>query len=220
MRARVKILALSLLLSLVGSVQALSLILKQCQGLKAEVLELALKANQALQQSGKNAQQIITIVDYSLPSTQNRLWVIDLKKRKLLFTTLVAHGQGSGKIYATRFSNHLGSKQSSLGVFLTGQTYCGQHGFSLSLHGLEPGINDQARKRSIVIHSARYVTPNFIKQNGALGRSWGCPALDPTIHQAVINTIKNGTLFFAYYPNRIWLKQSSYLQTKPLLIKV
>jgi len=214
-KINLKIIILAMLLSMANSALALTDILQQCQGLKPEVLKLALAANQVLQQNGKNSQQIITIVDYSRPSNQNRLWVIDLKRKKVLFETLVAHGKGSGQLYATQFSNQLGSKQSSIGVFLTGQTYCGHHGLSLDLHGLEPGINDQANKRHIVMHSAPYVSQEFIQQHGATGRSWGCPALNPKIIDSVIHTIKNGTLFFAYYPDHPWLEHSCYLQTHP-----
>ena len=154
---------------------------------------------------------ILTVIDYSLPSTERRLWVLDLASGETLFHELVAHGSGSGDNFAVLFSNVEGSKQSSLGLFRTGETYEGRHGYSLRLAGLEPGVNDRAEERAIVMHGADYVTDEFAERNGRLGRSWGCPALDPDIHHRVIDTIKDGTALFAYYPDDVWLSGSAFL---------
>lgn len=142
---------------------------------------------------------LLVIIDFRLPSTQERFYVIDLKNKKLLYHTLVAHGKNTGENMAKNFSNESGSKKSSLGLFLTAETYTGKHGYSLKLDGLDKGINDNARERLIVIHGADYVTPEYAKQQGRLGRSWGCPALPPTLTKEIINTIKGGYPLFAYY---------------------
>jgi hypothetical protein len=124
----------------------------------------------------------------------------------------VAHGKGSGDNYATRFSNREGSRQSSLGLFEATTTYMGKHGYSLRLKGLEKGFNDHALQRSIVIHGAWYVTEAFAARYGRLGRSWGCPTLDPSVAKKLIDTIKGGTLVFVYYPDEDWLSGSKFLQ--------
>lgn len=153
-----------------------------------------IKGNKAVKNNS-----LLVIIDFSLPSTQERFYVIDLKNKKLLYHTLVAHGKNTGENMAKHFSNENGSKKSSLGLFVTAETYTGKHGFSLKLDGLDKGINDNARERLIVIHGADYVTPEFAKQQGRLGRSWGCPALPPTLTKEIINTIKGGYPLFAYY---------------------
>ena len=181
-------------------------------GPSASVAELAMQAVSCAGESGDVARRsTLTIIDYSKPSTEPRLWVLDLAKKRVLFTELVAHGKGSGELMATRFSNVEGSLASSLGLFVTGETYQGQHGYSLRLHGLERGVNDQAFDRAIVMHGAPYVGESFVKGAGRLGLSWGCPALRPAITKRVIDTIKAGSLVFAYYPDEDWLAQSRYL---------
>ncbi|MGB0432550.1 MAG: murein L,D-transpeptidase catalytic domain family protein [Bacteroidia bacterium] len=145
----------------------------------------------------KNA--LMVIIDFSLPSTKERFYVIDLKNKKLNYHTLVAHGRNTGENMAKNFSNVNGSKKSSLGLFVTAETYTGKHGYSLKLDGLDKGINDNARERLIVIHGADYVTPEFAKQQGRLGRSWGCPALPPVHTKKIINAIKGRYPLFAYY---------------------
>lgn len=175
------------------------------------VLELANKAHNRASQLGLAQKQTLTIIDYSLPSTQPRLWVIDMVKKKILYHTHVAHGSGSGENKATRFSDRPGSNQTSLGLFVTGSTYQGKHGLSLTLHGLEKGVNGNAEKRRIVIHAADYVNDGIVKQKGRLGRSWGCPALNPKLASPIIQTIKNGSLIFAYYPDDKWLSNSKFL---------
>jgi len=180
-------------------------------GLRREVLDLALRAYECGRARGEIARSRLTIIDYSLPSTQKRLWVIDLDRRKLLFNELVAHGRDSGENIAVSFSNTLGSHKSSLGLFRADQTYVGRHGYSLNLAGLEPGINDRAMQRRVVVHGADYVAPEFVATHGRLGRSWGCPALDRRVSRRVIDEIKEGGAVFAFYPDRNWLDRSSYL---------
>lgn len=161
------------------------------------------------------ASRLVTVVDYSLPSHLPRLWVLDVASGQVLFHERVAHGQGSGGATATAFSNAPGSHQTSLGVFRTAETYVGKHGRSLRLDGLEPGHNDRARERAIVVHAADYATGDFVARHGRLGRSWGCPALRPEIAQAVIDTIAEGSLFVAWYPDDDWLEGSGYLHCAP-----
>jgi hypothetical protein len=180
-------------------------------GLDPDVFALARDAYDCGKARGYFDKPILTVIDYSLPSTQRRLWVLDLESEDVLFHELVAHGRGSGENFAVLFSNLEGSKQSSLGLFRTGETYDGKHGYSLRLSGLEPGVNDLAEERAIVIHGADYATPAFAERHGRLGRSWGCPALDPSVHRRVIDTIKDGTALFVYYPDDEWLGESSFL---------
>ncbi len=179
--------------------------------LSPDVLKLALKAYRYAQETGQTKQNLLTIVDYSLPSTERRLWVLDMEREKVLFHTLVAHGKNSGQLMATHFSNRLNTLKSSLGTLLTGQTYRGKHDYSLSLHGLEKGINDNAANRHIVLHSANYVSEEFIEKHGHLGTSWGCLAVNPNVNRAIIDTIKNGSVVFIYYPDKTWLKHSTFL---------
>ena len=144
---------------------------------------------------------IFTLIDYTLPSSTRRLWVIDVKNKKVLFNTLVAHGKNSGLITPTDFSNTPNTNKSSQGFFITGETYYGKHGYSLRLDGIEAGINDKARSRAIVIHSAEYATIDFINNYGRLGRSFGCPALPPKKSPLVIDTIKEKSCLFIYTPD-------------------
>ena len=144
---------------------------------------------------------LLTIIDYSKPSSEKRLYIIDLKNKKLLAHTLVAHGQNSGVLYAQKFSNRPQSHQSSLGMYLTSNTYKGKHGYSLRLNGLEKGLNDKARERAIVIHGASYVNKNFINVNGRIGRSFGCPALPMASNNKIIDIIKEGSFLYIYHPS-------------------
>jgi hypothetical protein len=182
------------------------------RGLDPEVLDLALKAASRAQEQGHGQKNILAVIDYTLPSTRKRLWVFDLKKEKLLFCELVAHGKGSGENYAKVFSNREGTYASSLGLFEATETYQGKHGYTLKLVGLEKYVNDNAEKRSIVIHGAWYVTEAFWKKYGRLGRSWGCPALDKKVARRVIDTLKGGGLLFVYYPDKQWLSGSNFLK--------
>jgi L,D-transpeptidase catalytic domain len=162
-------------------------------------LALALEAFERARAAGHAKKQILTLIDYSRPSTERRLWVIDLKTNQVLFHELVAHGKGSGENYAKTFSNAPRSRTTSLGAFETLATYRGKHGYSLKLRGLDRGVNDNAEVRAIVIHGASYVSEAFAKQHGRLGRSWGCPALDDAVARKVIDAIKDGSVLFAYH---------------------
>ncbi len=178
----------------------------------ARVLSLALEARQcASHQLGQAPSARLAVIDYSRASTQPRLWVFDLERRVLLFRELVAHGQGTGENMAREFSNRDGSHQSSLGLFRTADTYQGNNGYSLRMQGLEPGTNDAAMARAIVMHGAPYVSASNAREHGRLGRSWGCPALRPEVAHAVIDSLKNGQMIFAYYPNTNWLAHSPFL---------
>jgi hypothetical protein len=181
-------------------------------GVPAVPLDLALRAYACGSGRGEFSQPVLTLIDYSRPSTLARLWVLDLVSGTVRFQTLVAHGRGSGLARAVAFSNLPESKQSSLGLFRTEETYEGSHGYSLRLVGLEAGVNDLAYSRNIVIHGADYVTAKFASRHGRLGRSWGCPALDPSVHRSVIDTIRGGSALFAYYPDAHWLATSPYLR--------
>lgn len=154
-----------------------------------------------LKEKGIIQKDILTLVDYSLSSKENRLWVIDLKNNIILFQSLVSHGRNSGNEFAGKFSNKPESYKSSLGFYLTGETYYGKHGYSLRLDGLEKGINDNARARAIVVHGADYVSESFVKQNGRLGRSLGCLALSQGLTKEVIDAIKDKSCLFVYYPS-------------------
>jgi len=176
-----------------------------------KVLTLALNAFNVAAKDGLSSKPILTVVDYSLPSTAKRMWIFDLAKKQLLFNTLVAHGKNSGENYAKSFSDKMGTLKSSFGVFVTANTYEGQHGYSLKLKGLEPGINDLAEERLIVMHGAWYVDEAIAKLKGRIGRSWGCFAVNENLAAPIINTVKDGSLIFAYYPDKTWIKHSKYL---------
>lgn len=158
-------------------------------------------------------KDIITLIDFTKPSTEERLFVLDLKSRNLILSSLVAHGRKSGENYATSFSNEVNSHQSSLGFYLTDNTYQGKNGYSLFINGLEKGINDKARQRAVVIHAAGYANPSVVKSGGRLGRSYGCPALPEAINDKVINLIKGGTLLYIYADNKNYMNKSSILQS-------
>lgn len=146
-------------------------------------------------------KDILTIIDFSKASTEERMFVLDMENQRILFQTVVAHGRNSGGNYAEKFSNRHGSFQSSLGFFRTANTYQGGNGYSLVIDGLEKGINDQAKARAVVIHGADYCTSDFIARHGRLGRSHGCPALPRELNQAIIDTIKGGSLLYIYAEN-------------------
>jgi hypothetical protein len=174
----------------------LELLLKAAPKVTPRALQMALTALKRLQDAGNAVRSDrLMVIDYGKPSTEPRLWVFDLPQRRLLFEEPVAHGRNSGGDRSVRFSNDPGSLMSSLGVFLTGETYTGKHGLSLKLRGMEHGVNDMAMSRAIVIHAA-----NYVSRNGAIGRSWGCPAVRPEITNALIDSVRGGTLLLAYYP--------------------
>ena len=158
-----------------------------------------------------NHNHILTVIDYSRPSNEKRLWVFDLNKNKMLFHTYVSHGITSGALFTNQFSNRNNSKASSLGVYKTDKAYYGRHGLSLKLAGLERGFNDRAFGRAIVMHSAWYMDEKFIKKYGRPGRSWGCPAIPIALKKSLINTIKDNALFVVYYPGEKWVLHSKYL---------
>jgi hypothetical protein len=179
--------------------------------LNPTVLRQALQAAECADQSAAGEESLLTVIDYSLPSTERRLWVFDLNDSELLFHELVAHGVNTGENLATRFSNREGSRQSSLGLFRTDTTYYGRNGYSLRLHGLEKGINHNALERTIVMHGAWYVNEGFAQEHGRLGRSWGCPAVEKQVARPLIDTIKDGSLLFVYYPDERWQRSSGFL---------
>lgn len=157
-------------------------------------------------------KHIISIIDYSQPSNLDRFFVIDLENRKLLYKCMVAHGKNSGETITNAFSNDPESLKSCLGFFVTAETYYGKNGYSLSLDGIEPGINNNARMRAIVIHGADYVSSDFISKYGRIGRSWGCPALPSALSKDIIDTIKNGTCLFIYANDKSYLTTSAYIK--------
>ena len=153
-------------------------------------------------------KDVLTIIDFTKPSGEKRFYVIDLKNHKLMFNTLVAHGRNSGEIKATRFSNKPRSLQSSPGFYLTAESYGGKYGYSLRLDGLEPGINDMARSRAIVIHGAFYVCQQYVNDFGYIGRSYGCPALPENVCKGVIDVIKGGSCLYIHTNNESYLSNS------------
>lgn len=181
--------------------------------INSQVLKLALNAYHCALGSGIVKQKFLTIIDYSRPATEKRLFVLDVAKNQIVFNTYVAHGQGSGQVKTQKFSNKAQTHASSLGLFLTGTTYHGGNGHSLILKGLEKGFNDQAESRNIVMHGAAYVNEQLAKA-GHMGRSWGCPAVPKHLATPLLNTIKEGSLVFSYFPDDHWLKQSKYVNCR------
>ena len=182
--------------------------------LNFEVFEKAFLGFQNLKKSGKlqPTANLLSVCDFSLSSNRKRLWVIDLDEKKILFNSLVAHGKGTGEEFAMSFSNTMDSHQSSLGFYITEQTYNGDNGSSMRLFGMDKGYNDAALERCIVMHGANYVSEDFIRAEKRLGRSWGCPAVPRDLAQPIINTIKNGTCLFVYYPDQNYLAGSEWLK--------
>lgn len=195
-----------------GSTAALSVQLSAAAPeLEARVLEKALRALQCATRAGAKPAQRLAVIDFSLPSSQARLWLFDLVRGVLVLRDRVAHGENSGYKYARRFSNAEGSYQSSLGLFRTRESYTGRYGYSLRMDGLEPGVNDRARERAIVIHPADYVGDDWVRRNGRIGRSQGCPAVRPEVADRVVDSLKDGQYMFAYYPDPAWLDNSMFL---------
>jgi hypothetical protein len=181
-------------------------------GLSKAAFEYALTGYNTLIESGKiQKDNILTIIDFSLPSSKKRLFVIDLVSGQLLFNTFVSHGRNSGNVIATKFSNAFNSLKSSLGFYTTAGTYLGKHGYSLRLEGQEVGINDNAFKRGIVIHSANYVSENAANVKGFVGRSQGCPAIPESLKKPIIETIRDGSCLFVYSPDRFYAAHSKLL---------
>jgi hypothetical protein len=193
----------------------------QAPGIDPKVLSLALSAVSCAQGSGVATDaRHLAVIDYSMSSLKPRLWVFDLASHKLLYREVVAHGQGSGGDIPTHFSNADGSHASSLGLFVTGNTYVGHNGLSLRMDGLEQGVNDAAMARAIVMHGAGYVNPQVNQGMGRLGRSWGCPALREAVAKPIIDVMKNGQFVFSYYPDQAWLAHSALLKCKAALLQL
>jgi hypothetical protein len=182
--------------------------------LDRRVLKLALGAARCAVRTGAaKTPATLTIIDYSRPSLEPRLWVLDLRTRELLYEELVSHGRGSGGNIPTRFSNTPDSHQTSLGLFVTDTTYVGRNGYSLRMDGLDRGFNDHARARAIVMHGAPYVNSSIGRNLGRLGRSHGCPAVRDDVARELIDRVKGGSLVFSYYPDAEWLERSRFLGT-------
>lgn len=175
-----------------------------------DIFNVAVSGYQQINNLNKN--NIISIIDYSKPSTDKRFYVIDLRNKKVIYKCLVAHGRNSGEDFAESYSNIRESLKSSLGFYITKETYTGKNGYSLRLEGLENGINDNAIVREIVIHGADYVSEDFIKKNGRLGRSWGCPALPTGLSKEIIDTISNGSCLFIYGDDKFYKENSVFLR--------
>jgi L,D-transpeptidase catalytic domain len=179
--------------------------------LDKKILTLAVHAYYHAKAKGEIHKPILTLIDYSRQSKLKRLWVFDIPQQKLLFHTYVSHGKGSGGLQALHFSNQNNSHQSSLGCYITGATFYGKHGLSLRLIGKEPGFNDHARARAIVMHGAWYANNRFIQQQGYTGRSWGCPAIPTALTKTLLPALRQGSFIIAYYPDQTWLSHSKYL---------
>jgi len=180
------------------------------KGLDRNTFDIAITGYNKLSDAGKIKNNKLSIVDFSQPSTQKRLYIIDMAAKKLLFHTLVAHGKNSGDIIPKRFSNTNESLQSSLGFYVTAEKYQGKHGLSMRMDGVEK-TNSNARARAIVVHGADYVSEQFVKSTGYLGRSWGCPAVNPELNEPIINAIGNGSALFIYSPQADYVAQSSLI---------
>jgi len=179
--------------------------------INTKVLKHAVTAYKNAERKGLVKNPTLTVIDYSKPSSEKRMWIFDVEKNRLSFYTHVAHGVNSGGNEISSVSNVNNSRQTSVGTFITKDTYSGSNGYSLNLEGLEKGFNDNAYARRIVIHGANYADESFVKQNGRLGRSWGCPAVSHELAKPVIDNIKGDSVVVAYYPDKEWLKQSEYL---------
>lgn len=182
--------------------------------LQRDVFDKAFQGFENLKKSGRLTadSHLLTVCDFSLSSNLKRLWVIDTREKKILFNSLVAHGMGTGDEFAEKFSNTDSSHQSSLGFYLTETTYDGSNGYSLKLIGMDKGYNDAALQRAIVMHGADYVSEDFARQHKRIGRSWGCPAVPRDLAAPIINTIKQNTVLFIYYPDDHYLASSQWLK--------
>ena len=182
-------------------------------GLSSKVFTLAMNGMEKLRKQGKlTNENIVSIVDFSQPSVNKRLYVLDLENFQILFNTFVAHGMRSGKESALSFSNKMSSHKSSLGFYVTDSPYMGSNGYSLRLQGVERGFNDNALKRVIVMHGADYVNNEFINTQGYIGRSYGCPAVAPELSQPIIDSIKDGTCLFIFHPSKTYLSGSKMIR--------
>jgi hypothetical protein len=196
-----------------ADVQLVAALAEAAPAANPKVLTLATRAADCARRQGLlDGFRHLAVIDYSLPSTQPRLWIFDVARGRLLHQELVAHGRNTGERLAERFSNVEGSKMSSLGLYQAAETYYGSNGYSLRLRGLDAGFNDNALSRAIVMHGAPYVSEAIAERLGRIGRSWGCPAVRPEVARTIIDTLKGGALLFAYYPDRKWLAGSPLLR--------
>lgn len=182
------------------------------KGLEYDLFQKALTGFYNMKAAGVLKKDILTVVDFRKHSREKRLWVVDVAQQELIYHNLVAHGSGSGNEFARKFSNRPQSHMSSLGFYRVAETYHGKHGLSLRLDGYDRGYNDKARNRAVVIHSADYANPGFVKRIGRLGRSWGCPALPQAGYEEVVKTIATGSCLFLYYPDQGYLTSSKWLK--------
>jgi hypothetical protein len=188
-----------------------SILQQQAPNLPVKVLQAGLHAYYYGLHKGDIKNHQLAIVDMAIPSSAERLWVFDMDTHKVLFNTYAAHAEATGGLYAKFFSNAINSKETSLGIYITGKEYYGHHGQSLYLNGMEPGFNNNAAKRDVVIHGASYVSKLFIHAHHRLGRSWGCVAVNFNVVKPLINTLKNGAMLMIYYPQQAWLSHSEFL---------
>ena len=177
------------------------------------VFSKAIKGYEQLEEKGKVGKKILTVIDFGLSSTKKRMWIMNMETKEVLFNTYVSHGKNTGGEFATKFSNTVNSLQSSLGFYVTAETYYGKNGLSLFIDGMEKGFNSNARKRYVVIHGADYAEPNFIDKIGRLGRSYGCPAVPNTIAKEVIDTIKEESVVYIHKNNKEYLEKSTLLNS-------
>lgn len=175
---------------------------------KYECFLKAFQGYHQLEEQGVVQNSYLTIVDFSLPSSEERMWVINMKTKEIISLSLVAHGRNSGDLLPSTFSNKPESFQSSLGFYITGESYIGKHGLSMRLDGVEYGINDKARERAIVLHGADYVSHQFVNQNGRLGRSQGCPAIPNHLVNSLVPLLKDKSCLFIYHPSRAYALKS------------
>ena len=182
-------------------------------GLSKQAYDLAQSGFKKMLRQGRlENDSVLSIVDFSQPSDKKRLYVLDMRNYKVLYNTLVAHGRNSGKLWAQSFSNRPSSYKSSIGFYLTGHPYDGNNGYSLKLEGLEKGFNNNAGRRAIVIHGARYVCDSYITEQGYIGRSEGCPAVPLQFAKDIINTIKDGSCLFIYHPDKLYCQRSALVK--------
>lgn len=187
-------------------------LLKEAPSINHKFLDNAVQMYQCAKQKGLTKKKYLGVIDFTLPSYKKRLWIFNMDTKKLLYHTWVAHGKGSGGLYARRFSNQPHSHESSIGLYLTDEIYRGGHGASLHLRGKEKGFNDNAYSRYIVMHGAWYVSHDFIKKYGRLGRSFGCPAVPNNMVRSIIRVIKEGSVLIAYYPKKKWINNSRFFE--------
>ncbi len=175
------------------------------------VFEKAISGYMKLDDAGKISNPLLTVIDFNLSSTKKRMWILNMDTQEVIFNTFVAHGRNTGGEFAENFSNKQNSHKSSLGFYVTGETYYGKNGLSLFIDGMEKGFNSNARERYVVIHGADYAEPDFIKRIGRLGRSYGCPAVPNKIAKELINKIKGKSVVYIHKNDKNYLENSDFL---------